>query len=115
MSYEQVLIHGDLASSHILYDRMQHSITGVIDFGTAGIGDPASDFGLIITMFGESFRRRMAKFYPEIANAADRARFRAGALELEWALAGLRSNDVSWLLCHIGRARDVMPIGNRWA
>ena len=34
--YEPVLIHGDLAVSHILYDPPQDRITGIIDFGTAG-------------------------------------------------------------------------------
>jgi len=57
----------------------------------------------------------MARFSPAIAPAWDRARFRAGALELEWALHALGSHDASWWLAHLGGARDVMPLGKPWA
>jgi aminoglycoside 2''-phosphotransferase len=111
LEYTPVLIHDDLASYHIRYDRAARRISGVIDFGTARLGDPAADFALLINAYGESFLRRMSRSYPAITESLDRARFMAGAIELEWALNGLRSNDLSWLLCHIGRARDVLPIG----
>jgi aminoglycoside 2''-phosphotransferase len=87
----------------------------VIDFGTAGLGDPADDFANIIHGLGESFLRRMGRFYPEIAHTLDRARFQAGTLEIQWAINGLRSNDLSWLVCHIGRARDMLPLGAAWS
>jgi aminoglycoside 2''-phosphotransferase len=115
LDYEPVLIHGDLGVYHILYDLTQGRITGVIDFGTAGLGDPASDFACLIQALGERFLQRMARFSPAIAPALDRARFRAGALELEWALHAIRSNEASWWLAHIGGARDVMPLGKPWA
>ncbi len=44
--YEPVLIPGDLASYHILFDHQGCKITGVIDFSMAGMGDAASDLGL---------------------------------------------------------------------
>jgi aminoglycoside 2''-phosphotransferase len=113
--YEPTMIHGDLAAYHLLFHRKMHRLTGVIDFGTAGRGDPATDFALIIAAFGESFLRRMAPFYPQMSKALDRARFWAGTLELQWVLSGLRSHDLSWLACHIGWARDVMPLGSPWA
>ncbi len=53
----------------------------------------------------------MAETYPLSAALLDRARFFAGALELEWALAGVRERDVAMLLVHLGRARDAQPIG----
>jgi aminoglycoside 2''-phosphotransferase len=115
LDYEPVLIHGDLGVYHILYDSTQGKITGVIDFGTAGLGDPASDFACLIQALGEQFLQRMARFFPAIVPALDRARFRAGAIELEWALHAIRSNDASWWLAHIGGARDVMPLGKPWA
>jgi aminoglycoside 2''-phosphotransferase len=108
------LIHDDLASYHILYAPDTRRITGMIDFGMARLGDPASDFALIINTYGESFLRRMSRHDPAIRDALDRARFLAGALELFWALEGVRANDPSWLLVHIGRARDVLPIGVEW-
>ena len=114
MSYQPALINGDIGPYHILYNRAPQAINGVIDFGAAGMGDPATDFGCILYFLGESFLRRMARFYPGIRNSLDRARFWAGTLELQWALAGVRSKDLSWLMCHIGSARDVMPIGSGW-
>jgi aminoglycoside 2''-phosphotransferase len=107
---EPALTHNDLAPYHFLYDKAGRRINGVIDFGSAGIGDPASDFALIINSYGENFLRRMAKYYPQIHDALDRARFYAGRLELEWALNGIRTGDLSWSVCHLGWARDVMPI-----
>jgi aminoglycoside 2''-phosphotransferase len=111
LSYEPVLIHGDLGVYHILYNPHQRGINGIIDFGTSGLGDPASDFACLIQALGESFLQRMAQYSPAIPALLDRARFRAGALELEWALHGIRSNDPTWWLAHIGGARDVMPLG----
>jgi aminoglycoside 2''-phosphotransferase len=110
--HEPTMIHGDLAAYHLLFHREMHRLTGVIDFGTAGRGDPATDFALIIAAFGESFLHRMDPFYPQMSKVLDRARFWAGTLELQWALGGLRSHDLSWLVCHIGWARDVMPFGS---
>jgi aminoglycoside 2''-phosphotransferase len=109
-----VLIHGEPAPCHILYDKSQKIIKGIVDFGTAGIGDPAADFACIIYHYGESALQRMAKFYPAIADAIDRARFWAGTLELQWALKSLRTTDPIWSLAHLGGARDVMPIGSMW-
>ncbi len=111
LSYEPVLVHGDLGPYHILYDRTTRRINGLIDFGTGGLGDPADDFANIINGLGESFLKRMTRFYPAIQEALDRARFRSGTLEIQWALGGLRSNDLSWYMVHIGRARDMMPVG----
>jgi len=115
LAYQPVLIHGDLAQYHILFQsRVTPDLVGIIDFGTAGLGDPAGDFAVVISMYGERFLRRMARAYPAIADALDRARFWAGTMELQWALAGLRSDDRSWFVAHIGRARDMGRIGTPW-
>lgn len=106
-----VLIHGDLGPYHILVNDSGQHINGVIDFGTGGLGDAADDFANIINGLGERFLRRMAAFYPGIWAHIDRARFYAGALEIQWALGGLRTNDKSWFMVHLGRARDVWPGG----
>lgn len=107
------LIHGDLASYHLLVELDLWRLSGVIDFGTAGPGDPAVDIGLLLNTYGESLVRQMADTYPMSVELLDRARFFAGSLELEWALAGVRETDVSMLLVHLGRARDIQPIGTR--
>lgn len=111
MEYEPTLINGDLAPYHILHEKPPVQITGIIDFGTAGIGDPAADVACLMYQYGESFVERMAQFDPELRKGLDRARFWAGTLELQWALQGLRSHDASWFLVHLGSARDVRPMG----
>jgi aminoglycoside 2''-phosphotransferase len=108
------LMNGDVGSYHILYDAEKQAINGIIDFGTAGVGDPAVDFGVMINTYGESFVRRMEPHYPSLPNLIERARFIAGQVELEWVLKGLRSNDPMWYTVHLGRARDVKPIGVGW-
>ncbi len=114
LAYQPVLIHGDLAQYHILYDPATLTLAGILDFGTAGMGDPAVDFAIIISMYGERFLRRVARTYPAISVALDRARFLAGTHELQWALGGVRTLDRSRFVAHIGRARDASPIGTSW-
>lgn len=124
MEYEPVLMHGDISCYHILFDDDCRRISGVLDFGTAGLGDPAADFGCVIYQYGETFLKQMSRYYPEIDNHVARARFWAGTLELQWALGGLREMralvpeaerrkaDWSWFTVHIGMAaKDMRPIG----
>ncbi len=111
MDYEPQLINGDIVPYHIIYDREQKQINGIIDFGTAGSGDAAADFACMIYNYGETFLAKMAKSYPEIERAIDRARFWAGTLPLQLALGGLRTKNYWWNLVHLGGARDAMPIG----
>jgi aminoglycoside 2''-phosphotransferase len=112
-AFTPCLIHADLASYHLLIDAERWVLTGVIDFGTAGPGDPAVDIALLLNTYGESIVQRIATTYPISPDMLDRARFLAGALELEWALAGVCNNDPSMFLVHLGRARDILPIGSR--
>jgi aminoglycoside 2''-phosphotransferase len=113
-AFTSLLIHRDLASYHILYVPQAGQLTGVIDFGTAGAGDPAIDWACLINTYGEQFVRRMHQAYPIAQATMDRARFLAGALELEWALAGIQDKDPSMLLVHLGRARDSLPLLAPW-
>jgi len=115
LSYAPALTHGDLGQRHILFDPTQGLITGVLDFGVAGVGDPAQDLGVIVNCYGEGFVRRMAGFTPEIKEMMDRARFMSGLAEPTWVLRGLRTRDPSWFTPGLGTARDVMPIGSEWS
>lgn len=109
LDFEPTLIHDDLAQYHILYDAAAQQINGVIDFGTAGKGDPARDYGMLINVYGESFVARMTKYDPQIAALLNRARFYAGTFELQWVLGGVRSKMFDWFTAHLDRARDVQP------
>jgi aminoglycoside 2''-phosphotransferase len=113
LSYTPVLIDGDKAIYHILFDFATENISGLLDFGTAGFGDPACDIAVQLGNYGESIVSRMESDYPMLKDVIDRARFWVGTLELQWALAGVKSNQISLLLAHIGLAREVRPIGTR--
>jgi len=106
--YAPTVIHGDLAPYHILYLPAKAEISGIIDFGVAGLGDPALDIGTLITSYGEQFISRMSGTYPEMAAHLPRARFYARAIELQWVLLGLETDDDFWFTAHLGTARDVL-------
>lgn len=111
LHHEPVLIDGDLAVYHLLYDRSSRRLSGKLDFGTAGLGDPAFDVGLLLSNYGETLVRLLEPAYPGLELLLDRARFYAGAFELQWALSGIE-NDEPWLtFAHLGGARDMRLIG----
>jgi aminoglycoside 2''-phosphotransferase len=114
MDYEPRFVIGDLATYHLLVDPKTKLLNGVIDFGTAGIGDPAVDFAAIINQYGETFLRRMNLIYPEIREHIGRARFRAGASELAWVLRGIQQHEKDMFVVHLGRARDMQPVDAGW-
>lgn len=105
--YPPALIHGDLAPYHILFDHREGRISGVLDFGVAGVGDAASDIGSLITTYGETFVEKMKKTYPTLDDHLQRARFYSQSIELQWALLGLESGETFWFTAHLGNARDV--------
>jgi aminoglycoside 2''-phosphotransferase len=105
--YKPCLVHGDLGPYHILFDRQTSHITGIIDFGVSGVGDPAIDFGNLLQVYGESFVSRFRPQYPASEDLMKRARFYAQAIELQWVLSGITSGETLWFLAHIGGARDI--------
>jgi aminoglycoside 2''-phosphotransferase len=110
-----VLIHGDLGCYHILFDLDKQAISGIIDFGTAGMGSPAIDLAALLDNYGEAVLKRMSKYYSGVEVLIDQARFRAGIVWLQWALIGVQHKDIELLLAHIGSsARDIQPIGTSW-
>jgi aminoglycoside 2''-phosphotransferase len=107
LRYEPRLIHGDLAPYHILFDPSAPGVSGVIDFGVAGLGDPATDVGILLQTYGALFVAQMQAAYPELEHLMRRARFYAQAIELEWLLLGLTSGQPFWFTAHLGNARDL--------
>jgi aminoglycoside 2''-phosphotransferase len=105
--YELRMADTDIMPYHIMFDRQRKRINGIIDFGCAGLGDPAIDFGIIIYNFGESFLDRLYGVYPEAETYLKRARFYAGAQEVRWLLRGIEENDPWWFAVHVGSAKDM--------
>jgi aminoglycoside 2''-phosphotransferase len=106
-SFEPRLIHGDLGPYHLLVNPTGQELLGVIDFGTAGVGDPANDISCLLLNYGETFVREMAETYSPTENLLRRARFLARTLELEWAARGLKTGEHFWFTAHLGNARDL--------
>jgi aminoglycoside 2''-phosphotransferase len=105
--YELKMVDTDLPPYHIMFDRQRRRVNGIIDFGCAGLGDPAIDFGVIIYNYGESFMDRLYGVYPEAETYLKRARFYAGAHEVRWLLTGIKRNDPWWFAVHVGSAKDM--------
>jgi len=86
------LVHGDFGTGNILYDPKARAVSGVIDFGSAGPGDPAVDFAAL-PWSPPPFYDGIASAYPEIRTAAVRVRFYRGTFALQEALFGAEQDD----------------------
>lgn len=110
--FAPAMIHGDLGPYHLLHDPGSALLTGVLDFGVAGRGDPAVDLGCLLCVWGERWASGLVRRYPQLAHLADRARLIAGALPVEWAVIGLEQDQPGMLLAHLGHAAvDVGELG----
>jgi aminoglycoside 2''-phosphotransferase len=67
-------------------------MTGVIDFGSATLGDPANDVAALLT-YGEPFVRQGLASYPAMEAMLPRARFYLRTFPLQDALYGVEHND----------------------
>lgn len=93
--YESVLIHGDFGISNILYDKDTGNISGIIDFGSSKIGDPAIDIASLFGAVGykNNLLLAMEEVYPEIRIFINRALFYKSTFALQEALFGLENRD----------------------
>lgn len=64
------LLHNDLKPEHFLYDFEQRKLSGVIDFGAMGSGDPAYDFVGINRAYGRAFLKKVIDFYERPLDSA---------------------------------------------
>jgi len=94
-NYAPALIHGDFGPSNILYNAQTGNISGILDFGFAGWGDPALDFAALSgpVSYPESFLERFSSIYPGIDALLSRSRFYTGTFALQEALYGIEDND----------------------
>ncbi|MGF7535874.1 macrolide 2'-phosphotransferase MphK [Bacillus mexicanus] len=58
------LIHGDLHPPHILINQNER-VTGLLDWTEAKVADPAKDFVLYQTIFGEKETARLLEYYDQ--------------------------------------------------
>ena len=88
---EACLIHGDFGTGNILH--RDGRVSGVIDFGFCGVGDPAQDLGALLASYGEPFVARVCHHYPALRLGLRRARFYKSNYALIQALYALRDGD----------------------
>ncbi|WP_421385312.1 aminoglycoside phosphotransferase family protein [Bacillus salacetis] len=62
-TYNKVLIHGDLTTSNMLFQKEKQLVSGIIDFTDAQVGDPAFDFAGFYWSFGPDFTREVVSHY----------------------------------------------------
>lgn len=110
LAHTPTFINGDLGPYHLLYDQTTARLLGVIDFGMAGLGDPACDVACLLSNYGEGFVARLHPYYPELPTLLPRARFWAATLPLQWFLGGVRNGDLGWFGALLQMAFDILPV-----
>jgi aminoglycoside 2''-phosphotransferase len=89
------LVHGDFGATNILWEPHTKEISGIIDFGGSGIGDPAYDFAGILSSYGEDFYSMCLNLYPNGTEIAERVKFYRSTFALQEALHGVENDDAA--------------------
>lgn len=91
-SYQPVLRHGDFGDSNILYDSVTQRISGIIDFESLALGDPAMDVAALAG-YGQDFLKYCLESYPAMQTMLERVHFYRGTYALQEAYYGLRDGN----------------------
>jgi len=91
-AYPPVLRHGDFGDSNILYDPLTQRISGIIDFESLGLGDPATDVATLVG-YGEDFLKYCLESYPAMQTMLERVHFYRGTYALQEVYYGLRDGN----------------------
>lgn len=90
-AFAPALRHGDIGPGNVIYDPATARLSAILDFGSAGIGDPALDLASSLLGprgYGEQFVPALEAAYPGVTEMLPRARFYAGTFALQAALYG---------------------------
>jgi aminoglycoside phosphotransferase (APT) family kinase protein len=110
--YRPALLHGDLGPEHILCRG--ETVTGVIDWSDARVGDPALDFGWLLHAPAEAFRETLLEAYVAEGGRVD-STFRERALYFRqlgpWheVLFGLRTGEAELVESGLTGVRARLP------
>jgi aminoglycoside 2''-phosphotransferase len=94
LTLNTTLVHGDFGATNILWNPDTYNISGIIDFGGSGIGDPAYDFAGILSSYGEDFFNMCLNLYPNGTDISERVKFYRSTFSLQEALHGVENDDV---------------------
>jgi len=75
VDFDLTVVHGGLYAANILVDRSRHILSGVIDWTSLRVGDPAVDFAGLVTDLGAPLAAELIDLYADEAGQA------AGLLE----------------------------------
>lgn len=94
-AWTPTVIHGDFGPANILYDAGMRAVSGILDWDSSGLGDPATDLAALIGdhSYGADFADWLAPAYPQLAAELPRARFYLGTFALQEVLFGLKTGD----------------------
>lgn len=112
LKFDPTLIHADLTPHRFICDKETKRINAVIGFGSAGMGDPAYDVGALLNGFGETFVKRIGRYYGDMTKIIGRARFYANFNHWNWAKRTadmITTRDFSQFRFDL-HAIDIMPI-----
>ncbi|QWU44246.1 MULTISPECIES: aminoglycoside phosphotransferase family protein [Bacillus] len=70
-TFQNTIIHADFTHHHILFNNQNKTISGIIDFGDAQIGDPAFDFAGLYYDFGHEFTTSVYEQYCSLISHND--------------------------------------------
>lgn len=70
-TFQNTIIHADFTHHHILFNKQNKTISGIIDFGDAQIGDPAFDFAGLYYDFGHEFTTSVFEQYSTLISHHD--------------------------------------------
>ncbi len=90
--HSPVLRHGDFGAGNMLWDAQRGGLTGIIDFGFAGLGDPAVDIAAAMTL-GESLFAATWRAYQGPDSLLEQAAFYRSTFALQEALYGVMHDD----------------------
>ncbi len=97
--------HADLHPEHVLWDPAAGVLTGLIDWGWSGIGDPALDLAQLAWNYGQRALAAIRRVHPRATELLPRAIALAALFELDWAARGVAAREPTPLLWHLGGAK----------
>ncbi len=105
--HRPALIHDDLHPGHILVDGPAHAprLSGLLDFGRSGAGDPAVDLAGLWYNYGNRLADPLLAALGWGQDDRDRALRLCRTYELQWAVEGMARQDPAWLLYALGGAK----------
>lgn len=105
--YGPVIRHGDFGAGNILVDPATSRLSGVIDFDSAGLGDPAVDLATVVAPggYGNAFVQAFRSAYPVTDAILARCEFYRGTWALQEALHGIDVGDAGAFERGIARYR----------